>query len=96
MSAKVRVCEICKEPIDSERIEVLPETRLCSEHAKMIARHGGEFTMTYTRERLGKPGSLKKNYGGITPEKMRNTTAIARLRQELAERTKRDPGEGDA
>lgn len=96
MSAKVRVCEICKRPIDPERIEVIPETRLCSDHARMIARYGGEFTMTYTRERLSKPGSLKKNYGGVTPQKLRNATAMAKLRRELAAEERKEPEEGDS
>lgn len=60
MSKKMRPCEICGEPIDPERIEVLPETRLCSEHARMIAKHGGEFIVTGTQSSLGKGGSLKK------------------------------------
>jgi len=40
--------------IDPERIDVLPETRLCIEHAKMIGKYGGEFIVTGTQTNLGK------------------------------------------
>lgn len=96
MPTRVRPCEICRREIEPERIEALPDTRLCAEHAKMIAKHGGEFTITYTRERLGKPGSLKKNYGGVTPHKLRNRTAMAKLRQEHAERARPERDDSDS
>ena len=85
MSGNTRPCEICGQPIDSERIEVLPETRLCVEHAKAIAKHGGEFIVTGTQASLGKGGSLKKNYGDISVEKKRNTEALRKLRAEYQE-----------
>ena len=79
MPEKTRPCEICGQPIDPERTEVLPETRLCSEHARMIGKYGGEFLVTATRESLGKAGSLKRNYGDIVTQKRRNQTAIDEL-----------------
>lgn len=92
MPSKTRPCEICKSLIEPERIETIPETRLCAEHARLIARHGGEFTLSSTQESLGKAGSLKRNYGGITPSMSRNTKAVEALRREHEEaaRTGRD------
>ena len=42
----------CGQPIDPERIEVVPETRLCVDHARMIVKHGGEFVVTGTQARI--------------------------------------------
>jgi hypothetical protein len=82
MSGKTRPCEICKQPIDAERIEAVPETRLCSTHAHQIQKYGGEFIVTATQERTSKAGSLKHNYGGVTTSKKRNEQALAKLRDE--------------
>jgi ribosome-binding protein aMBF1 (putative translation factor) len=82
MSIKTRPCEICRNLIEPERIEAIPETRLCGDHARKVAKFGGEFTLSSTQESLGKVGSLKKNYGGITPSKTRNTQAIRLLLEE--------------
>src|SRR5438067_13682835 len=82
MSVKSRRCEICKGEIDPERLEFLPETRLCLTHAKLIEKYGGEFKISATQERTSKPGSLKRNYGGISTTSTRNTSAVERLRQE--------------
>ena len=79
---KTRPCEICRRPIEEERIEVVPETRLCAEHARQVQKYGGEFTVTYEKERTSKPGSLKRNYGGVTPHKARNEEALRKLREE--------------
>lgn len=85
MPLKTRPCEICKRLIEVERVEAIPETRLCGEHARAILRFGGEFIVTSTTESLGKAGSLKRNYGGITTQKTRNATALAKLRLECKE-----------
>lgn len=85
MSSKTRPCEVCGRAIEAGRIEAIPETRLCVEHARMIGKYGGEFLVTATRESLGKAGSLKKNYGDIATHKTRNRTAIERLRHECRE-----------
>lgn len=82
MSVKTRPCEICGRPIDPERIEAVPETRLCGEHARTIGQFGGEFIVTATQASLGKAGSLKKNYGDVSIQKKRNTEALRRLREE--------------
>ena len=77
-----RLCAICRQEIDPERVEVLPETRLCTEHARAIQKYGGEFKVTYHQESTSKVGSLKKNYGGITPNSHRNDDALRKLRED--------------
>jgi hypothetical protein len=82
MTGKSRPCEICGALIGPGRIEAVPETRLCVEHAKLIGKYGGEFIVTGTQASLGKGGSLKKNYGDVSVAKRRNTEALRRLREE--------------
>lgn len=79
---RVRVCEICKQAIEEERAELIPDTRLCVEHANMADKYGGEFRLTAEQERTSKKTSLKVNYGGITTQRKRNQRAIDRLRDE--------------
>ena len=76
-----RGCEICKQPINSERAESLPMTRLCIEHAHEIEKLGGEFKLLIVEDRISKQGSLKKNYGGVTIYQYRNKPAIRQLRE---------------
>jgi ribosome-binding protein aMBF1 (putative translation factor) len=80
--AQGRPCEICGQPIEPQRIEVNPATRLCIEHHKMIGKYGGEFKISSREDKTSKEGSLKKNYGGVTTSVRRNEEAIARLRAE--------------
>jgi hypothetical protein len=80
--AKTRPCEICMRPIDPERCEAHPQTRLCREHAEKIAKFGGEFTLVTRQERTSKQGSLKINYGGVSGKQVRNAAAIERLKDE--------------
>ena len=68
MSGKKRFCQRCGVAIPAERIEALPETRICIDCSQAI---GGEFEMRVSRENLGKAGSLKKNYGGASLKKIR-------------------------
>ena len=79
--ARTRICEICKETIDEERAEGLPETRLCRKHAEEILQFGGEFRMVSKQERTSKAGSLKINYGGVATRQSRNQVAIDKLRE---------------
>jgi hypothetical protein len=88
MTDKTRPCEICKRLIDPLRIEFMPETRLCTEHAREIEKLGGEFLITARHERTSKPGSLKRNYGGVDIEKHRNTKALRRLKADYERATK--------
>jgi hypothetical protein len=92
MAVITRPCEICRQPIDPERIDVLPETRLCAEHARMIEKHGGEFRVSISQERTSKPGSLKRNYGGVTTSKTRNHLAIEKLRAEYEQEQEQGKG----
>ena len=81
MSEKIRLCAVCNKDI-TERVEVLPETWLCREHAGMIDKYGGEFTVVARQESLSKPGSLKKNYGGVSVRRTRNLAALEKLQAE--------------
>lgn len=68
MPGKTRPCERCGTMIPPERVEAVPETRLCVKCSQSV---GGEFEMHVTPENLAKTGSLKKNYGSWTIEKRR-------------------------
>ena len=68
MAPKTRFCERCKLEIPAERVEALPDTRLCICCSQEV---GGEFDLIVGVESLGKAGSLKKNYGGVNIEKRR-------------------------
>ena len=62
MSVRARHCERCKREIPAERLEVLPQTRMCVECVRAV---GGEFDLAIVPENLAKSGSLKKNYGSF-------------------------------
>lgn len=81
MSA-IRFCQICKQILDPDRAEAIPETRLCSEHAKAVRKFGGEFILVSSQETTSKQGSLKKNYGGVSIAKLRNIEALENLQDE--------------
>ncbi len=86
MEAKARFCEICTRPIESDRIEAVPESRLCTEHATAIRKFGGEFIVSAETEVTSKQGSLKRNYGSVTTSQKRNMEAVERLRDEFQQR----------
>ena len=79
-------CEICGKEIPAERLECLPDTRLCVEHAHAAQKYGGEFKLTGVQGNLAKVGSLKKNYGDVDVIKKRNNDVIEKLRQEYTEK----------
>jgi hypothetical protein len=83
--SKPRHCEVCKQPIDPERVDGYPETRLCTRHGEAIKQYGGEFIVTASQERTSKSGSLKINYGGIETQSVRNYEGIARLKDDYAD-----------
>jgi DksA/TraR C4-type zinc finger protein len=68
MSIQPRPCQRCKDMIPVERIEALPDTRLCVKCSQAI---GGDYIVSVTRESIGKAGSLKKNYGSASLKKVR-------------------------
>jgi hypothetical protein len=76
-SAAKRPCEVCGNPIEAVRLEAVPDTRLCEEHAKQV----NEFI--YVRqERVvrGKESSFKGTGVEITQKKIRNADGIRKLR----------------
>jgi hypothetical protein len=68
MAQRTRPCERCGAEIPAERIEVLPDTRLC---VKCSTELGGEFRLSVMPENLAKSGSIKKNYGSFAIQKTR-------------------------
>jgi hypothetical protein len=63
-----RPCARCGEEIPAERIEAIPDTRVC---VKCSGEMGGEFQIVSIAERTSKEGSLKKNYGSYSTKKIR-------------------------
>lgn len=81
--AALRFCDVCKQEIEPERAEHLPQTRLCVRHAREIEQYGGEFSVVGTQEDTAKKSSLKRNYGGgIATVSKRNQEAIDRLKDD--------------
>lgn len=61
MPIKVRHCQLCKTEIPAERLEAVPETRLCVACCTKVDQQlGGEFFMTVEFLDLTKQNSLKK------------------------------------
>jgi hypothetical protein len=94
MTARTRLCAICHKEIAAERLEAVPQTQLCIEHARRIAKYGGEFSVTMRQESLGKAGSLKKNYGGVNIRMTRNLAAMEKLRAEYEELVRQEGDQG--
>ena len=69
MEAEPRPCARCGEPIPAERVEAIPETIVCVKCAGEMG--GSEFHIVAVAERTSKEGSLKKNYGGYSTQKIR-------------------------
>ena len=76
----MRLCIICKKEIETERIETIKGTRLCTEHGKEIEQFGGEFKLSATQERTSKKTSLKVNYGSVSTARVRNHNALEDLK----------------
>ncbi len=68
MPVKPRPCKRCREEIPAERLEAIPGTMLCVKCSEAV---GGEWEYKFSAENIGKAGSLKKNYGGISLYKRR-------------------------
>ena len=66
-----RTCELCGAPIPNERVKAIPGTWLCIECSEEV---GGDFKYTAVQENLGKAGSMKLNYGGVTGVKKQRKT----------------------
>jgi len=59
MAVRSRPCERCGVEIPLERIETMPETRVCIKCSEEI---GGEFVRKVRAINTAKPGSIKRNY----------------------------------
>jgi hypothetical protein len=58
-------CESCNRVIPAERLDVLPETRVCVDCAR--EEYGGsDLELVCEPELLGKPESYKKRVGGVS------------------------------
>jgi hypothetical protein len=57
MALKPRPCQRCKEMIPVERLEILPQTRLCVRCSEAV---GGDLRLKVRTKAQGKAGSLKK------------------------------------
>lgn len=83
MSNQTRPCARCGKEIPPERLEILPETRLCVACSQAV---GGDFEVAVVSENLAKPGSLKKNYGSISLRKKRRLiTPLSEAERKLEE-----------
>ena len=89
MPEATRPCEICKRPIEPERLEAVPQTRLCAEHAREVVKYGGEFRATATAAGTGQ----KTGRGVVAVHQVRNAEALDKLRAEYEGSTR--PGEDD-
>jgi RNA polymerase-binding transcription factor DksA len=69
MATRRRCCERCKAEIPAERIEALPDTRVCVRCA--AAMGGSEFEVRIVPVSTGKKESLKKNYTDYEVQKRR-------------------------
>lgn len=65
---EARTCERCDAAIPPARVKALPGTWLCIECSEEV---GSDFIYTAVQENLGKAGSLKLNYGGVSVKKHR-------------------------
>ena len=65
---EIRRCELCDAEIPAARVEALPGTWLCIACSEEV---GGEFKLIAKQENLGKAGSLKLNYGGVSVTRKR-------------------------
>ena len=82
----MRLCMICKQQIEEDRINAIAGTRLCVEHGKEIEKFGGEFKLSAKQERTSKKTSFKVNYGGISTTTERNEDAIERMIEHYEEK----------
>jgi hypothetical protein len=60
MTQEKRYCARCRAEIPQERIEVMPETRVCVKCAQAMG--GTEFDVIAVPVRGGKKESIKRNY----------------------------------
>ncbi len=61
-------CERCGKVIPEERLEAMPETRICVGCSEAV---GGEFALVARLVNTSKSGSMKHNYSGVEVELVR-------------------------
>lgn len=72
-----RTCERCDAEIPQARVKALPGTWLCIECSEEV---GGDFVLVAKQVNLGKAGSMKLNYGGVSVTRKRRTIRKAESR----------------
>jgi DksA/TraR C4-type zinc finger protein len=65
-----RTCERCDAEIPQARVKAMPGTWLCIECSEEV---GGDFVLVAKQVNLGKAGSMKLNYGGVSVTRKRRT-----------------------
>jgi hypothetical protein len=68
MLKHARACQRCQKMIDVERLEVLPETRICVACSKET---GGDLRLVVRTQNQGKAGSLKQTGTDIASVELR-------------------------
>jgi reverse gyrase len=63
-----QACARCGGEIPAERLEAIPDTRVCVKCAQAMG--GSDFTTVVVAEKTSKEGSLKKNYGSYHTKKI--------------------------
>jgi hypothetical protein len=77
MESTARKCSLCGWPIEGERAEVLPDTRLCFQHANALSRFGGELLVRAPAMQVRFRSRLRLD--GATLTKLPNTEGVAIL-----------------
>jgi len=80
--AAYRGCEICKQPIETDRAADYTATTLCVRHAQDIGNYGGEFRTIVSEDSRSKKQSIKVTISGVTTEMVRNERAMQRLKND--------------
>ena len=68
MMTEPQACARCGREIPAERMEAVPETRVCVKCAQAMG--GSDFISVVVAEKTSKEGSLKKNYGSYHTKKI--------------------------
>jgi hypothetical protein len=83
MAERVRLCARCKQTIDPERLDAMPQTRLCVACAAHVDEtYGGEFRPRVKETKTGRPGAIKITGVDYEVEVERNPHVPLRLDHE--------------
>lgn len=75
-------CEVCQCPIEYQRREAVPESRLCDSHAEIAKKFGGEFKRVVKQVNLGKSGISGGKSRDIETDRELNREVIGQVREE--------------